>query len=262
MKSTLKSVLFCIAFTILFIAASFLKNLIPAEYERWAHGIIGTLVAFIVTFIFLKIDKRTWSQVNLVPDNKTILKFLSGIIIGIVLMAPLALLSIHYSGASIEFNSASGLVSFLLSTAALIPLAFMEELGFRAYPLETIKEKSGIRISLLITAVLFALYHFANGWSITSSFMGPFVWGLIFGLGAVAGRGIALSTGIHYAANLTTAAFGMAGSTSSLFILKENETMQVSGNHLQLFISAGLFVLAAILIELYIKRNNADKRYA
>lgn len=236
-------------------AASFLKNLIPVEYERWAHGIIGTAVAFITTFIFLKIDKRTWAQINLVPNNKTILKFLLGIVIGIVLMAPLALLSIHYSGAAIEWNATSSLVSFLLSTAALIPLAFMEELGFRAYPLETIKENSGIRVSLIITSFLFALYHIANGWSLSSAFMGPFVWGLIFGLGAVAGKGIALSTGIHYAANLTTAAFGAVGSTTSLFILKEQETPSSSANHLPIFISAALFVAAIISVELYIRRK-------
>lgn len=252
MKAIVKSVLFCIVFTALFMAASFLKGFLPLEYERWSHGIIGTLVAFITTFIFLRIDKRSFVQINLVPNHKTILKFLLGILIGIALMAPLAVLSIHYSGAAVEWNTNSNLLSFLLSTAPLIPLAYMEELGFRAYPLETIKEKNGIRIALFITSLLFAFYHIANGWSISSSFMGPFMWGLIFGLGAVAGNGIALSTGIHYAANLTTSAFGAAG-TTSLLIVNSQETHAPATNHFQIIISGGLFVFAVILIEFYIK---------
>jgi membrane protease YdiL (CAAX protease family) len=258
MKAIIKSVMFCIAFTVLFMAASSLKSFFPTEYERWAYGIIGTVVAFITTFIFLKIDKRSFAQINLVHNNKTILKFLIGIMIGIAIMAPLALLSIHYSGAAVEWNTNSNLLSFLLSTAALIPLAYMEELGFRAYPLETIKEKNGIRVALFVTSLLFALYHVANGWSISSSFMGPFMWGLLFGLGAVAGNGIALSTGIHYAANLTTSAIGAAGGTTSLFILRQQGADNSSNNHLQVIISAGLFVLAIIAIELFIRKNTKN----
>ena len=143
-------------------------------------------------------------------------------------------------------------------TLPLLPLAFMEELGFRAYPLEILKDKVGIRLSIIITSILFFFYYIANGWTISSSFYGSGVWGLVFSLAAIYSKGIEMPTGIHYAANLTTSAFGAANNTVSIWTIKQTNasTTKYGGTDWMTILPAfALLVFAVICIELYMRRK-------
>lgn len=193
-KAILKATIFCIIFTGLFVALSFLKAILPASAERLAHGLMGTFAALIVTFLFLKYDKKRFSDIELYFNRNTIGKFLLGIPIGVVLMGLLAAGVMYFTNVSIEPNHNADIFRFFIMTTSLIPLAFLEEVGFRAYPLQILKNKVGIRLSIVITSILFALYHIVNGWTISSSFFGPGVWGLLFSIAAIYSKGIALPT--------------------------------------------------------------------
>jgi uncharacterized protein len=115
----------------------------------------------------------------------------------------------------------------------------------------------GIRLAIIITSILFALYHVVNGWTIANSFLGPAIWGLVFGLAAVYSKGIALPTGIHYAANLTTSAFGEPNNTTSLWIVRQSSS--TSSNNQQgsdlgtILPNFLLLIFAVVLIELYMR---------
>ncbi|AKQ44874.1 hypothetical protein TH63_03345 [Rufibacter radiotolerans] len=260
MKYLIKSVLFCVAFTGIFVVFSFVKGFIPATYERVAHGVIGILAAFLTTVIFLKIDRKQFSTIGLTFDRKTIPNFFTGVVIGLALMGLLAAGVLFFSHVKLEANPKSDLLNFLLMTLPLLPLAFMEELGFRAYPLEILKDRIGTRWAILITSILFALYHIANGWSVASSFYGPAIWGLIFGLAAVYSKGISMPTGIHYAANLTTSAFGDATSTVSIWTVKQTQAATTNSPDLDwatILPAVALLVLALVGMELFLKRTTS-----
>ena len=257
----LKSALFCVVFTGMLVVFSFAKSFFPDSVERPAHGIIGTICAFLATIIFLRVDKKKFSDIGLTFDRSTVAKFIAGFLVGVVIMGLLAMSSLYMSGLKVELKPAGGLMHFLMATMPLIPLAFMEELAFRAYPLETIKSKLGIWPSILITSILFALYHLVNGWTIERSFLGPAIWGLIFGLAAIYSKGIAMPTGIHYAANLTTSAFASENNTTSIWIINHAESM-ASGNYsendlVKIVPNLALLIFAILCIELYIRRRNA-----
>ncbi|HEY0679999.1 MAG TPA: type II CAAX endopeptidase family protein [Chitinophagaceae bacterium] len=256
-KYIFKATLFCIVFTGIFIVFSFLKGFLPADLERLSHGIIGTAAAFLTTYLFLKSDKKTFADIGLKSESKTIVRFVSGIVIGILIMGLLIAGVFYFSDVEINVNPESTLLSFLLMSAPLIPLAFMEELGFRAYPLEILKNTVGIRTAIIITSVLFALYHIVNGWSVTTSFSGPAIWGLIFGLAAVYSKGIALPTGIHYAANLTSSAFSDTKNKSSIWIVEQSGklTAKEPGSIDLTLIIPGLilFIFAVLCMEIYIR---------
>lgn len=253
----IKAILFCIVFIALFVVLSSAKNFVPPGMERLAHGITGTLAAFLTTVLFLKFDRKRFSDIGLIFERKTIPKFFAGVAIGIVLMGSLAGGVLYFTNATLEVNPGSNIGRFLLLTAPLIPLAVMEELGFRAYPLEILKHKTGIRLSILTTSILFALYHVANGWSLASSFYGPAIWGLVFGLAAVYSKGIAMPTGIHYAANLTTSGFGAAENSVSLWIVKQPAgTVAKNASLLTVVVPAlALLVFAIICIEWFVRRK-------
>jgi len=257
-KYIFKSVLFCVVFTGLLVIFSFAKGFIPNEFERLAHGVIGTLAAFFATVLFLRIDRNRFSSIGLTFERNTVVKFLVGVITGVVIMGLLAMSVIYFTNVEIKVNQESNLLHFLLVTAPLLPLAFMEELGFRAYPLQILKDRIGIRLSIIITSILFGLYHIVNGWSIASSFYGPAVWGLIFGLAAIYSKGIAMPTGIHYAANLTTSAFGAKNTAASIWTVTQPDQAIVKHEGIDwstILPSLVLLIFAAICIELYMRRK-------
>lgn len=134
----------------------------------------------------------------------------------------------------------------------------MEEVGFRAYPVSILTDKTGIRITILITSILFAIYHIANGWSIQNSFLGAGVWGIIYGLAALYSKGISMPTGIHYAANLTTSAFGISNDDFNIWTLKQSNGMTLenyqSSQLVTIIPQISVFLLGVILMEWYIRK--------
>ncbi len=259
MNAILKAILFCVVFTGLFVIFTFAKTLVPHSYERLGHGIIGTLTALVTTALFLRYDKKKFSDIGLRFERSTVIKFLAGVVAGILVMGTLAMGVIYFSNVTIEVNPKSNVFHFILMTLPLIPLALMEELGFRAYPLEILKDKTGIRLSIIITSILFALYHVANGWTIASSFYGPAIWGLVFGIAALYSKGIALPTGMHYATNLTTDAFGDAINTVSIWTVREGASPATTAGGIDwitVLPAAALLIFAVICIELYVRRKS------
>jgi membrane protease YdiL (CAAX protease family) len=259
----LKATLFCLVFTGLFIILSFPKSSLPDKFERIAHGTIGTIAAILTTFLFVKFDKKTFADIGFVFEKTSLTKFFSGVLLGITVMGILTLSVIFFSYFKIETNSNSNILNFLLWTLPLIPLAFMEEVGFRAYPLRILKDKVGLRNSIIITSLLFALYHVVNGWTLQNSFLGAGVWGIIFGLTAIYSNGISMPTGLHYATNLTTSAFGISEGSFNLWVLKTKDGLTLenyqSSQLTTLIPQISLLVFALICMEWYVrKKTNAN----
>lgn len=254
-----KATFFCIVFTGLMVVFSFAKNFLPHDFERLAHGIVGMLAGLIATWIFVKLDKKSFLDMELFLEKNTIKHFLVGVLIGIILMGFLAVGVMYFTHVNVELNPKYSILGFLFATAPLIPMAFMEELGFRAYPLQILKGGIGIRGAIAITSVLFALYHVANGWTVTSAFLGPAVWGLIFGLAAIYSKGIAMPTGIHYAANLTTSAFGASDNPTSIWrVTAENVVGGAPyGIDWSIILPAIILLIGGVIaIEYYTRRKN------
>jgi uncharacterized protein len=244
-------------------AFSLVKGFLPNRFERLAHGIIGTLAAILTTVLFLRLDKKRFSDIGLIVERTTIIKFIAGIIAGVVIMSVLAMGVIYFSNLTVQVNPGTNVWYFFLMTSPLILLAFMEELGFRAYPLQILKDKIGIRTSVIITSLLFALYHIVNGWSIASIFLGPAVWGLVFGLAAIYSRGIAMPTGIHYAANLTTSALGAKNTVVSIWTVNQANTSATKYQRTDwsmILPALALFIFAILCIELYMRRKTTANR--
>jgi len=92
----------------------------------------------------------------------------------------------------------------------------MEEIIFRSYPLIILKNKTGAMTALMITSILFGLYHVVFGWGI-QGFFSTSIWGLAFGLLAIYSNGISMPTGFHAAGNLVQSAMGMTGASYGIW---------------------------------------------
>jgi membrane protease YdiL (CAAX protease family) len=89
----------------------------------------------------------------------------------------------------------------LLAFVGYLVLALREELAFRGYPLRRLESAWGMWWALMLLSVVFALEHTAGGWSWSRSLLGPPAGALLFGMAALATRGIAVPLGIHAAFN-------------------------------------------------------------
>ena len=255
-KPLLLSILFCLVFTLLFMALVFVKTMFPVLPERWMHAIVGTLAAIATTIIFLRWQKQRWPDIGLQPDSQTLLRFFKGMVLGLLVMGGLAFGVMRIAAVEIVPNPESSVGHFLVSSLYLLPLAYLEELGFRGFPLETLRHKTSPWISIGLTSLLFALYHVAGGWSWSSAFYGPFVWGLIFGVCALQSKGIAMPTGWHYAGNLTTAAISATANPQSIWLMRETSATEASKS--SAWITLGpilvLLVIALSWITVYARR--------
>jgi uncharacterized protein len=224
MKNILvRCILFWILFELLIFAAGAGTSFFATAYVRWAQAIACILVTISLIYAFLYFEKKSFADLGLIPDGKTIIRFLAGVMMGIVMMILIVAVLVHFSELTITQNlnrvSTPQLIGLYL---LFIPLAIGEELAFRSYSLIRLQDRYGVWTAQFISAIAFALYHVIYGWSWSVSFMGPFVWAFFFAVLALRSGGIAMPSGFHAALNVMQAMMGIKGN-GALFVLKLKE---------------------------------------
>lgn len=216
-KAMLFAVLFCCCFTLLLMLFSMGKQLFPASAERWAYGLLGTAAGLLTTLAFIRFEKLRLADVGLQWRKTTLPYFAQGVMIGVLVMGSMAAMVFVLGGLRLQWNTHVTVWGLLLAILPLIPLALMEEIGFRGYALQRLQKAVGIRSAIWITALLFGVYHLLNGWSWQAAMLGTTIWGLLFAWAACKQQGIAMSTGIHFAANMTTSLYTDTAPTFQLW---------------------------------------------
>jgi uncharacterized protein len=252
----------------LFLIGQFIVKAFAAKWERALFGILGTVAALLATIIVLRIEKKSLKDIGLFWQRTSIQRFFKGIIVGVICFAFLLFLLLLITPLHIQQNPAS--ISFvdLLSYWPILPLALMEEIAFRAYPMVRLNQVYGMRITQIIVAIAFALYHVATGWSLFAAFLGPGVWAIVFGLSAQWSGGIAMPTGIHVALNILQPLVGMgAGNYASVWLLdypKGTTPAQIQrADNMGTILQLSILLFAWLATELYIrkqKKKNSTRR--
>lgn len=254
-----RSIFFWVVFLGLLILASQLKSFFPGKWERYIYGIVGTIAAFIAVWVFLKIEKRSFRDIGLVWERGTAFRFFKGIFIGTVIFIGIIIILLSFTELQIERNSKAFDPWSAFWYLAIIPLALMEEVAFRSYPFLKLNGAFGLRITQIIVAIAFAMYHVAGGWSIAGAFLGPGIWAFVFGLTAVWSGGIAVPTGIHVALNVVQSLIGLkAGNFESIWIMKHKEGLPedliAKTDTVGLVTQLIVLVCAVVLTEYFIRK--------
>lgn len=173
------------------------------------YGILMCIIFFSLSMLFVHLEKSSLSSVNLIPDAKTLFRLGLGFVIGAAIAGCMLLAVFALTNVTISVSTEQTLTSFLIASLVIIPMALMEELLFRGYPFFRLLSHLHIRWVILITSILFALYHLNETSSLWSVLLGPGVWGVIFGVAAYLTQSIAVPVGIHIAANFMQAIFDM-----------------------------------------------------
>lgn len=160
-------------------------------------GTVASLCTFGLTYVFVRWDGLALESVGAAIARGSFVRMASGIFIGFALVA-LQVLAIQAGGhAHWSGGQPVSLVLAMTVFAGYVALAAREELAFRGYPLRRLERVWGALPALLFVSAVFALEHVAGGWNWSRSLFGPLAGGLMFGMGALATRGLALPLGIH-----------------------------------------------------------------
>lgn len=171
----------------------------------WQGAVLGTLVslgAVLLTAWLLRSSGRPLSEIGLGVRRGSPTRFLIGVGCGAVLIGTHVLLLWAFGGeVSIERAPEVGAGAILAAVCSFVPLAAMEEIGFRGYPLHRLKTAYGLWAAQAVVAVAFAVYHVLGGFPWVAALLGTGMGSLLFGMAAVATRGLAVPIGLHAAWN-------------------------------------------------------------
>lgn len=243
------------------VCSYFLGSFLPQAIRPYALGILGTLFALLITNVALRFDVKKFSDIGLRWQRTTLLKFFGGFLAGALIFGLIIAAIVGFT--PLTLNSAQPIdlwSALLLSSIALIPQAWMEEIAFRAYPLILLQKSYGVRYATYMGAIAFALYHFIPGGNLLGSFLGPGIWGVAYGVMAVWTKGIAFPTGFHFALNISQAVCGMKEPYTPIWKLVESEYVNsyfsLEMDQVGLWSQLLVLLVSVFLIEVYIRRSN------
>jgi hypothetical protein len=139
--------------------------------------------------------------------------------------------------------------TFFIDGGTLLILAFSEELLFRGYVLNNLMESFNKWAALIISAVLFALFHLGNPGISTIPFVSIFLAGILFGINYVYTKNLWFPILLHFGWNLFQGplyGFKVSGvHFSSLLQTDLKGDISITGGD---FGFEGSFVAAALLL--------------
>jgi len=112
--------------------------------------------------------------------------------------------------------------------ARFLSTSCMEELGFRGYALRRLTGVMGPWPAVCLTAVAFGLSHLSYGWDMRTIALGVVPAGLLWGMSAVATRGLAVPIGLHAAWNFAAWSAGSRAETGLLHMIVEEDALELT----------------------------------
>lgn len=202
---------FWLGFAGVVVLAGWVGGLVPRVWHGVVCGTVGSFGALALSGWRLRRDGLGWGDVGLAWRRGSIARFLFGAVLGIALFAAIAGIGGMVGGWRWERSPRVDFAAVALSAVTFLALNTMEELGFRGYPLRRLEAHFGLWRAQLIVAVMFGLSHYVLGWPLPAALLGAGLGSLVFGMAAIASRGLALPIGIHAAGNLTDWMLGGKG---------------------------------------------------
>lgn len=255
----LTNILYWSFYILLLVGTSFIAHTFSQLWFRYAYGIGGCLSIYLITFWFLKRNKKSFADVGLRFEPKTLFRFLQGFLLGTLFICALygAVLVLEDVRFELVKNADIGL--FFVACGAIFFNALHEEIAFRSYSLQTLQPSFGLWGSQLVIAVAFGIYHWVNGWGFVGAMLSTGSWALVFGLAAVVSKGIALPTGIHTSVNIGQALIGSKQALWTIAPINEaeknwQEHAQMTGENVRY-----VLILISIILFLTIKKQSVSQ---
>jgi membrane protease YdiL (CAAX protease family) len=204
--------------------------------EVWqitAWGLIGT-----VGLIFLsRLMSRRQASTEQIPRTSdefairpsSLNRFSFGFALGVVSFAVhVAIISVLAGPIRFEWVPGIGAMAASIYFVRFLATSCMEEIGFRGYALQRLMERMGPWPAVVITSVAFGLSHLSYGYDLRSIAFGVIPGGLLWGMSAIATRGLAVPIGLHAAWNFANWTAGGRSETGLLTMIVEDDALELT----------------------------------
>jgi membrane protease YdiL (CAAX protease family) len=165
-------------------------------------GTVASLGAFVLTFLFVRWEGLRLSDVGASLDRQSLLRLALGFLIGLFIVALQTLMMWVAGHVRWELSEEVNVAATTIPLIAYLSLSAREELAFHGYPLQRLVPSFGLWPGQLLVALVFAAEHRVGGSSWGHALVGAGAGSLLFGMAAIASRGLALPIGLHAAWNL------------------------------------------------------------
>ena len=214
MNTPLRVAAFWLAYAAIFLGLGLVLGLVPPAARMLAAGLLITTATMALTVVFTRRELLTLAAAGADWTKGSLTRFATGLAFGAAMVALLIGISRLALG-PIAFvrNTGAGPPPLTLMFVTFIALSAGEELGFRGYPFYRLKERYGIVSAQIVVALAFAVYHMLQGWPPVNALVGTTAGSVLFGLAALASRGLAFPIGVHAAWNAASWLLGMKDET-------------------------------------------------
>ena len=196
-----RALTFWVATMALLAIASPLAVRVSAPWHMAAIGAATGIATWLLAWAFLRWQRMSLADAGLMPARGSAARFLAGVALGVAIATAHAALLASF--AHVRFVAVTHVDAGAVAVACVgfLALAAREEIAFRGYLLPVLASRIGVAAALALTATLFAIEHAFGGASWANVVFGAIPGALVFGMAALASRGIAMPLGLHAAWN-------------------------------------------------------------
>jgi CAAX protease family protein len=200
-KGVARVALFMFSCAIVLITAGAVMPKPPGQWSQFALGVSTSLLTLGMTALFVQWDRLDLKDVGAAISSTSWMRLAIGFLIGLSLVALQAGIVGFVGHVRLVRSPEIGFSSSSTALATYLVLSCREELAFRGYPLRRLDWFLGPYTAQLLVASAFAVEHVAGGYDWTTALLGVATGSLLFGMAALATRGLAVPIGLHTAWN-------------------------------------------------------------
>ncbi|HEX5043702.1 MAG TPA: CPBP family intramembrane glutamic endopeptidase [Candidatus Polarisedimenticolaceae bacterium] len=193
---------FVVATAVALATAAPLTRRIPDHMGQALVGLVTSAATFALTLLVAKWERLRLADLGAAPAAGSVTRFAAGFLAGLTLS--LAWAACLFMAGHVRWIRTvdTPVLAAPVALLAYLALACREELAFRGYPLRRLAGLYGPLAAQVVMALLFALEHVAGGNTWTNAFLGAGTGAVLFGMAALATRGLAVPLGLHAAWNV------------------------------------------------------------
>ena len=237
------------------------SSLIAAEvWQLTAWGLISSAALIALSRLLMGVEKGPRTVLDLAPRLSSLRGFGVGVLLGVASFGVhVAVVSAFAGPIRFEWVPGVGAAAAALYFARFLATSCMEELGFRGYALRRLTAIMGPWPAVCLTAVAFGLSHLAYGWDMQTIAFGVVPPGLLWGMSALATRGLAVPIGLHAAWNFASWSAGNRAETGPLQMIVADDALGLTQ---QVGTASYISIFAALTVAFWLVHRREVRRAA
>ena len=205
---------FWLGYGAIFVGLGLVLGLAPPGARLLVAGTLVTLGSLALTYAFTKSEGLSTADVGARWSTGSERRFLAGFAFGCAMVLLLVALS-RFALGPFTFVRVPGVggATVALMFVTYLTLSAGEELGFRGYPFQRLRQRYGTVAAQVAVALAFAAYHMFQGWHPVNAMLGTTAGSVLFCVATMASGGLAFPVGVHAAWNIGSWALGTKDDT-------------------------------------------------